>query len=238
MRIISEYRSKSLLGFPVVLIKRHLITLRKFRELYREFWYPPLSPPPYSHICQIGDPILRYNAEEINPEDIKKSEIKRVLKKMHDVMHSYESVGLAAPQIGVPLRIFMIEFSEKMSEKFSPDIRKSREMAIIPLKVFINPKLTVVSYEKILFPEACESVRGFSADVARYREVLVTGLDAEGKPISWQTSGWPARIVQHEMDHLCGRLYTDIMVRSTFTCTCWEKVNRTGGRIYVPFSPK
>ena len=50
-------------------------------------------------------------------------------------MHSYESVGLAAPQIGVPLRIFMIEFSEKMSEKFSPDIQKSREMAIIPLKV-------------------------------------------------------------------------------------------------------
>ena len=50
-------------------------------------------------------------------------------------MHSYESVGLAAPQIGVPLRIFLIEFSEKMSEKFSPDIRKSREMAIIPLKV-------------------------------------------------------------------------------------------------------
>lgn len=50
-------------------------------------------------------------------------------------MRSYESVGLAAPQIGVPLRIFMIEFSEKMSEKFSPDIQKSREMAIIPLKV-------------------------------------------------------------------------------------------------------
>ena len=59
----------------------------------------------------------------------------QVLKKMRDVMRSYESVGLAAPQIGVPLRIFMIEFSEKMSEKFIPDIRKSREMAIIPLKV-------------------------------------------------------------------------------------------------------
>jgi peptide deformylase len=59
----------------------------------------------------------------------------QVLKKMHDVMHRYESVGLAAPQIGVPLRIFMIEFSEKMNEKFSPDIQKSREMAIIPLKV-------------------------------------------------------------------------------------------------------
>jgi hypothetical protein len=54
---------------------------------------------------------------------------------MRDVMHSYESVGLSAPQIGVPLKIFMIEFSEKISKKFSPDIQKSREMAIIPLKV-------------------------------------------------------------------------------------------------------
>ena len=81
MRIISEYRSKSVLGFPVVLIKRHIITFRKFRELYREFWYPSSSPPPYSHICQIGDPILRHNAEEINPGDIKKSEIKRVRKR-------------------------------------------------------------------------------------------------------------------------------------------------------------
>ena len=59
----------------------------------------------------------------------------QVIKKMHDVMHSYESVGLAAPQIGVPLRIFMIEISEKMSEKFSPNIQKTREMAVIPLKV-------------------------------------------------------------------------------------------------------
>ncbi|PNF40818.1 hypothetical protein B7P43_G16587 [Cryptotermes secundus] len=161
-----------------------------------------------------------------------------LLKKMRSVMHSYGSFGLAAPQVGVPLSIFIVEFSEKIYEEFSPEIRKSREMAIIPFKVFINPELKITNYEKVCFPEACESVRGFSADVPRYREVLVTGLSAEGKPVSWQVSGWAARIVQHEMDHLSGRLYTDIMVRSTFTCTCWDKVNRTGGRIYVPFSPK
>jgi hypothetical protein len=67
---------------------------------------------------------------------------------------------------------------------------------------------------------------------------LFSGLNAEGRPVSWQASGWAARIVQHEMDHLSGHLYTDIMVNSTFTCTCWDKVNRTGGRIYVPFLPK
>jgi peptide deformylase len=67
---------------------------------------------------------------------------------------------------------------------------------------------------------------------------LFSGLNAEGRPVSWQASGWAARVVQHEMDHLSGRLYTDIMVSSTFTCTCWDKVNTTGGRIYVPFLPK
>ncbi|XP_023727284.1 peptide deformylase, mitochondrial isoform X1 [Cryptotermes secundus] len=238
MTILNVYRSKSALVYTLIFIKRHLITFRKFRQLYTEFWFPSPSRPPYNHICQIGDPVLRYKAEELNAEDIKKNEIQGLLKKMRSVMHSYGSFGLAAPQVGVPLSIFIVEFSEKIYEEFSPEIRKSREMAIIPFKVFINPELKITNYEKVCFPEACESVRGFSADVPRYREVLVTGLSAEGKPVSWQVSGWAARIVQHEMDHLSGRLYTDIMVRSTFTCTCWDKVNRTGGRIYVPFSPK
>ena len=101
MRIISEYRSKSVLGFPVVLIKRHIITFRKFRELYREFWYPSSSPPPYSHICQIGDPILRYNAEEINPEDIKKSEIKRVRKRTCVLIITFNCSDSIEPSRGI-----------------------------------------------------------------------------------------------------------------------------------------
>ncbi|XP_023727285.1 peptide deformylase, mitochondrial isoform X2 [Cryptotermes secundus] len=222
MTILNVYRSKSALVYTLIFIKRHLITFRKFRQLYTEFWFPSPSRPPYNHICQIGDPVLRYKAEELNAEDIKKNEIQGVRKRISalTVSFGYRDV------------------TEKIYEEFSPEIRKSREMAIIPFKVFINPELKITNYEKVCFPEACESVRGFSADVPRYREVLVTGLSAEGKPVSWQVSGWAARIVQHEMDHLSGRLYTDIMVRSTFTCTCWDKVNRTGGRIYVPFSPK
>lgn len=97
MRILSEYRSKSVLGFPVTLIKRNIITFRKCRELYREFWYPSLSPPPYSHICQIGDPILRYSAEEINPEDIKKSEIKKVRQRNRVLIFIFDNSDSIEP---------------------------------------------------------------------------------------------------------------------------------------------
>ncbi|KAJ9576113.1 hypothetical protein L9F63_007078 [Diploptera punctata] len=218
--------------------KRYLITFRKFRQLYREFWFPSPSPPPYNHICQIGDPVLRHKAELVNPKDIKTKEVKMILKKMHNVMQKYKAVGIAAPQIGVPLRIFAIEYTQKMADDYDPELFRIREMAIVPFKVFINPELKVINYEKVQFPEACESVRGFAADVPRYREVLVKGLDADGKAVSWQVAGWPARIIQHEMDHLNGQLYTDIMIRSSFTCTCWQNVNRTSGRIYVPFAPK
>ncbi|PSN32717.1 hypothetical protein C0J52_24712 [Blattella germanica] len=156
-------------------IKRNLITFRKFKQLYRQFWFPSPASPPYKHICQIGDPVLRRKAELVNVEDIKKKDIQMVLKKMHEVMQLYGSVGISAPQIGVPLRIFAVQFTKKMTNEYSPDILKVRQMSVVPFKVFINPEMKVIDYEKVHFPEACESVRGFSADVPRYREVLVNG---------------------------------------------------------------
>jgi hypothetical protein len=74
------YRSKLVPVYSLIFIKRHLITFRKFRQLYTEFWFPSPAPPPYKHICQIGDPVLRYKAEKLNAEDIKKTEIQEVRK--------------------------------------------------------------------------------------------------------------------------------------------------------------
>jgi hypothetical protein len=82
MKILNVYRSKSALVYTLIFIKRHLITFRKFRQLYTEFWFPSQSRPPYSHICQIGDPVLRYKAEELNAEDIKNNEIQGVRKRI------------------------------------------------------------------------------------------------------------------------------------------------------------
>jgi hypothetical protein len=78
MTVLNEHRLKSALVFTVVFSKRHVVTFRKFRQLYSEFWFPSPSPPPYNHICQIGDPVLRHKAEKLKPEDIKKNETKIV----------------------------------------------------------------------------------------------------------------------------------------------------------------
>lgn len=86
--------------------------------------------------------------------------------------------------------------------------------------------------------ESCESVRGYSAQVPRYQEVHVKGYDTTGKLNELLAKGWNARIVQHEMDHLNGIIYTDVMDRKSFTCSCWQAVNAREGRVYIKFDPK
>lgn len=82
MKTLNVYRSKTALVYTLIFIKRNLITFRKFRQLYTEFWFPSPSRPPYNHICQIGDPVLRFKAEELKAEDIKKNEIQGVRKRI------------------------------------------------------------------------------------------------------------------------------------------------------------
>nr|CAD7455501.1 unnamed protein product [Timema tahoe] len=67
---------------------------------------------------------------------------------------------------------------------------------------------------------------------------IKAGLNERGEAVSLQVAGWPARIVQHEMDHLIGRLYTDSMMRSSLACTAWHQVNVSGGKLHIPYTPK
>lgn len=103
------------------------------------------------------------------------------------------------------------------------------------LQVLINPVLKVTNYTKHKHPEGCMSVRGYSAEVERYESVSVTGEGKRSTPNELQLTGWNARIAQHEMDHLDGKLYIDKMDCSTFYCTCWEAVNSKAGRVEIPF---
>lgn len=98
--------------------------------------------------------------------------------------------------------------------------------------------MTVTNYNKKTFVEACPSVRGYSAEVPRYEEVTLTGLNRDGKEQKLQLKGWNARIAQHEMDHLNGIVYTDVMNRQSFACSCWHIVNVREGRVNIPFGPK
>lgn len=102
----------------------------------------------------------------------------------------------------------------------------------------INPELTVTDYNKTIFEEACASVCGYTAEVPRYAAVTLTGLDRNGEKQELQLKGWNARIAQHEMDHLNGIVFTDIMKRQSLSCSCWHTVNVKEGQVTMSFGPK
>ncbi|XP_071397358.1 peptide deformylase, mitochondrial [Centroberyx affinis] len=181
--------------------------------------------PPYSHVCQVGDPVLRSHAAAVDPAAITGPEVQLVINTLVKVMRKLECVGLSAPQIGVPLRIVALEYPEKMLEESSPAVRQVRGLSAQPLRVFVNPQLRVLDGRTMLFQEACESISGFSATVPRYVSVEVSGLNEKGEAVTWQASGWPARILQHEMDHLDGLLYIDRMDSKTFINIDWQSHN-------------
>lgn len=133
------------------------------------------SKPPYSHVCQVGDPVLRGQAAAVTPEEVGSAEVQQVIRTLVKVMRQMECVGLSAPQIGVPLRILAMEYPERMLVESSEASRRARGLEAFPLCVFINPELRVLDGRTALFQEACESISGFSASVPRYLSVEVSG---------------------------------------------------------------
>lgn len=200
------------------------IKVRSYLEYVKRKLVSP-SKPPYSHVCQVGDPVLRGQAAAVAPEEVGSEEVQKVIRTLVQVMRKLECVGLSAPQIGVPLRILALEYPERMLQDSSESSRRARGLEAFPLRVFINPELRVLDGRTAIFQEACESISGYSASVPRYLSVEVSGLNEKGQPISWQASGWPARILQHEMDHLNGVLYIDRMDSKTFINIRWEEYN-------------
>lgn len=133
------------------------------------------SKPPYSHVCQVGDPVLRGQAAAVAPEEVGSKEVQKVISTLVKVMRKLECVGLSAPQIGVPLRILAMEYPERMLQESSEASRQARGLEAFPLRVFVNPELRVLDGRTAVFQEACESISGFSATVPRYLSVEVSG---------------------------------------------------------------
>ncbi len=175
---------------------------------------PPSSRP---FIVQTGEPVLRSCAQEVPLEQIATPEFQALIAKMISTMREASGVGLAAPQIGVPLQILVLEDRDALMSSLSPEELAERERVPVETKVFINPVLTPVGDETVTFFEGCLSVSGFAALVERWREVEVTGLDEHAMPHTWRVKGWPARILQHEVDHLNGTLYIDRMKPRSFS---------------------
>ncbi len=169
-----------------------------------------------SPIVQTGAEVLRRRAAEVLPEQIATPEFQALVEQMIAAMRAAPGVGLAAPQLGVPLRVFVVEDPASLQGSLQPAELAERERVPVPVRVFINPVVRPLGEEQVTFFEGCLSVNGFSALVPRFREVEVTALDQHGQPVTWRVHGWPARILQHELDHLNGTLYLDRMHTRTF----------------------
>jgi len=168
-------------------------------------------------IVQAGNPILRQRALPLTVEQIRSREIQKLIDTMRTCMHEAPGVGLAAPQVGLALQLAVIEDREEYHKDVSEALLQERERSPVPFHVIINPVLEEVGGEKAEFFEGCLSLSGFSALVPRARAVRVTCLDERGEAKVIEASGWYARILQHEVDHLNGALYIDRMRTRSFT---------------------
>jgi peptide deformylase len=167
-------------------------------------------------IVQAGEAVLRGRARPLTPEEIASDEIQRLILDMRDTMRDAPGVGLAAPQVGIPLQLAVIEDKEEYLKGISPEELQERERQPVPFQVIVNPTITVTSEKTLDFFEGCLSLPGFSAVVPRAQSVRVECLDERGQPRTIEASGWYARILQHEIDHLLGNLYIDRMRTRTF----------------------
>lgn len=169
-------------------------------------------------IVQTGDPILRAVAKPLSLEEIASDEIQQLIVRMRETMHAAPGVGLAAPQIGLGIQLIVIEDdADAAKTKLSSEELSRRQRAAVPFHVLINPIVTPIGDEQLSFPEGCLSVEGFTAVVPRYRSLKVTALNENGEEITREATGWYARIIQHEVDHINGVLYIDRMDSKTFS---------------------
>lgn len=168
-------------------------------------------------IVQAGGVVLRQRARPLSPEEIRSREIHELIEHMRETMHDAPGVGLAAPQIGLPIQLAVIEDCEEYQANLAPQLLAERERRPVPFHVLINPRIVSSTGEPVEFFEGCLSVDGLSAVVPRYSAVKVDCLDENGVARTIEASGWYARILQHEIDHLHGTLYIDRMHSRTFT---------------------
>ena len=149
-------------------------------------------------IARMGHPVLLAKAEAV--VDSTAPEIRRLVADMIETMEDASGAGLAAPQVHVPLRLFVFRVPPGRTEPAEGD-------GEMPTTVVINPELELLGDEMVLRWEGCLSIPGLRAAVPRHRRVRYSGVDAEGRTVGAEASGFHAGVVQHEYDHLDGILY-------------------------------
>jgi peptide deformylase len=171
-----------------------------------------------AEIVKVGHPALRNGTRNVPRELFGTPALHELIEVMRATLAG-KGVGLAAPQIAVPLRLFVIEDTQERMGHLTAEQQKARNRYSFPFEAVINPIWYATSSEMVIEAEGCLSIPGFKADVCRYWAIEVEGFQPNGQRKTWSIKGWPARIFQHEIDHLDGRLLTDCMLPRTLTST-------------------
>ncbi len=154
-------------------------------------------------VARLGHPVLREKASDVEINDIKAGKFASLIDDMIETMHAYEGVGLAGPQVHLPLRVFVFEVHEKVS--------KRRGVKSVGVGAIFNAVYEPIGTETIADWEGCLSVPFLGGETPRYKKVRMRGIDHDGDPIDLEVDDFTARIFQHEIDHTEGHVYLDRM---------------------------
>lgn len=167
-------------------------------------------------IVQVGEPVLRIPARPLTRDEILSPVVQQLIEHMHETMRDAPGVGLAAPQIGLGIQLAVIEDRSEYHGNASKEELAERDRRAVDFMVLANPQITYKSAETVEFFEGCLSLNGYTALVSRSTSVAVDYLDERAQPQHLEATGWFARILQHEIDHLNGIVYIDRMEPRSF----------------------
>jgi peptide deformylase len=154
-------------------------------------------------VAKLGAKVLRTPSREVDPKAIARGDYEPFLGDLEDTMREYDGTGIAAPQVFTPLRVFLYEVH--------PQTRQ-REEKEVPLTALFNASYERVGADLEDDSEGCLSIPFlWGGEVPRFETIRVKALDRSGKPVSFEASGYHARVLQHEIDHLDGCVYLDRM---------------------------
>jgi len=171
-------------------------------------------------VARMGHPVLRQNARALDKQALKSPALQQLIDDMIETMHEYAGVGLAAPQVHQSLRLFVAQLD--------PDGRGEGEAITI-----VNPQIDVIGSDTIEGWEGCLSIPDIRGMVPRAAEIKLSALDRHGKRLEIDAKDFPARVIQHETDHLDGVLFVDRM-KSFETLTFLDEFGRYWSREEVP----
>jgi len=153
-------------------------------------------------VARLGHPVLREIAKPVPVSEISGSQIQGLIEDMIETMREYEGVGLAAPQVHESLQIAVIEALE---------FPEKAKLSSTPLMVLINPTLTIISEKLDEDWEGCLSIPDLRGLVPRYRQIKVQAYEQSGKVMEFNAQGLQGRVIQHEYDHLIGKVFLERM---------------------------